>query len=72
MNTQSKLRRTLQALFIAGILIFALAPVHAEDARSGHRRQLRPGRIGHSDDRLHRELQQFWEVRAFPEGLPLG
>ena len=32
MNTPSKLYRTLQALFIAAISIFALAPVHAADA----------------------------------------
>jgi len=31
MNTQSKLRRTLQALFITGISIFAFAPAFAED-----------------------------------------
>ena len=31
MKTRSKLQRTLQALFIAGILIFALAPAHAAD-----------------------------------------
>jgi len=32
LNTQSKLHRTLQALLIAGISIFALAPAHAADA----------------------------------------
>ena len=32
METQSKLHRTLQALLIAGISIFAFAPAHAADA----------------------------------------
>ncbi|MDB4444261.1 hypothetical protein N9174_02870 [bacterium] len=32
MNKQSKLYQTLQALFITGISIFALAPAHAADA----------------------------------------
>ena len=32
MNTPSKLHRTLQATLIAGIAVFALAPVHAADA----------------------------------------
>ena len=32
MNTQSSLKRTLQVLFITGILIFALASAHAADA----------------------------------------
>ena len=31
MNTTSILQRTLQALLITGISIFALAPAHAED-----------------------------------------
>jgi acetyl esterase/lipase len=31
MNTRTKLHRTLQALFIAGISIFALAPARAQD-----------------------------------------
>jgi len=31
MNTQSKLRRTLQALFITGISIFTIAPAFAQD-----------------------------------------
>jgi hypothetical protein len=31
MNTQSKLYRTLQALLITGISIFAFAPAHAEN-----------------------------------------
>ena len=31
MKTTSKLQRTLRALLIAGISIFALAPAHAED-----------------------------------------
>ena len=32
MNTQSRLQRTLQVLFITGISIFALAPAYAADA----------------------------------------
>ena len=32
MNTLSKPHRTLQALFITGLSIFALAPAHAADA----------------------------------------
>jgi len=31
MKTQSALQRTLQALFVTGISIFALATAHAED-----------------------------------------
>ena len=32
MNRQSKIQRTLRALFITGISIFVLAPAHAADA----------------------------------------
>jgi hypothetical protein len=58
MNTQSKLYRTLQALLITGISIFAFAPAHAENPVQVTADNYVRAEIGLSDESLRQEPQK--------------
>jgi hypothetical protein len=57
MKTLLKLQQALMVLFLAGTATLFLAPAYAADAP-----EVTAGGVGHTDERLYRELRHLREV----------